>query len=149
MKKLIVLLVLMPFFGYGQKFKSTSDIPDRNSNVILVKSNMSDDDLFKVAGRGLIKEGYKIDRSDNTFLSVSTVPEQREDYGFQFNLNLSVVDKQVIIRGVAKNAGYNFPPYYGKGKGAMVPVVAFRFMDDFAKSIQSQLEGSSIIYAVE
>lgn len=143
----LILLSTLSFLCQAQK--STSETPTKNSNIIIVSSKLPDEEAFKIAGRMLVKEGYKIGKSDANFYSISTEMSQRENFSFDFGMNLSVIDGTILVRGEANSNGYKFAPYYGKGKGMIVPVVAFRFMNEFSQKLQTAIEGAMIKYGEE
>jgi hypothetical protein len=151
MMKLIytsIILLICSLCSFGQK-KEKTNIPQKDSNVIYVSYKKSDADVFNIIGKTLLQKGYKIRNSDSNFHNISTEMESRDNYDFDFSMNITAMDSLVIIRGDAKNAGYKFKPYYGKGKGILVPVVAFSFMYKFANQLKSSLTEGEVMFGVE
>jgi len=124
-------------------------MPERKSSVILIKSDGSDADIFKLAGRQLVADGYTIKNSDSNFYSITTNDELRPNYSFKTSLKISILTGTVVIRANSSNMGFSFLPFYGNGKGRSVETITFGFMDSYAKALSAEIPNSKIVYAME
>ncbi len=132
----------------AQKQVKTTE-PVKESNVVYVTYTNSDEDAYKIIGRKLLSEGYQIKRADKDFFNIQTSMTHRDNYDFSFAMDVTAMNGVAIIRGSTLSSGIEFKPYYGKGKGIMVPVVAFSFMHKFGNQLKRELSEGQILFGVE
>jgi hypothetical protein len=147
---LVAMLSILAFTesAYAQKQARTIE-PLKESNVVYVSYANSDEDAYKIIGRKLLSEGYQIKKADKDFFNIQTNMTQRDNYDFDFAMDITAMNGVAIIRGATVSSGFEFKPYYGKGKGIMVPVVAFSFMHKFGNQLKRELTEGQMLFGVE
>lgn len=143
----VVVLICMCLAIRAHSQQSKSQMPDKESNAILVSFDKDEEEAFKIAGRALMTAGYKIKSSDKNFLTIATERESRSGWSFKFTLYVAVLDGNVIIRGLAVSGDSEFDPYYGRGRTGTVPVAAFGLMLEYAKLLRTSFQNSTVSYA--
>lgn len=152
MNKIVLsILFLFPVLANGQILRDITDTPSNESNIIVIKTSLTDEEAFKLAGRTLARHGYKIDRAEKEFLSISTPYETRDSRLFKFSMQLAILEGQVMIRGRVVNSDnlQNFRVYQGKGMNVVPAVMGFKLMNDFAKNLATSDSTAVVSYATE
>jgi hypothetical protein len=154
--KTLLLLLLLPGMCLSQRLKKEANEPFKRANIIIVESPMPDSETFRIAGQTLVSEGMPIQSSDNNFFVITTGLFNPRNNTFQMKLNVTIMDKRVILRGESYNNSYSFGMYnFGN---STVPSKTFDFVNDYAISLSNRLKGageasgigsSRIIYGIE
>ena len=97
MKHLFLLLLILPTGCFSLDAQSSKE-PFKKANTILIETGLDSEDAFRNWGRHLVQNGYYIDTSDDTFLSLTTGPKDTsEGETHAFFLISTVTDAGTII----------------------------------------------------
>jgi hypothetical protein len=94
MKKLLLVLFLIPFFSLAQSE------PSKGDNTIVVKSDK--EDLFDLAMMRLLQDGFEIKDSNEKYQTISTESKKMSEYA-SYRFIISIIDDQVQLQGRWKN----------------------------------------------
>lgn len=137
MKKILIVLLLLPVIGWGQ-------IP-KGSTKIIVSNTFSAKENFDKIIKALMDNDYFIEAKDADLFTVKTQPKKPIKGHGLYYMNLRAIDNEIHVSGLWKSGielsmyGVNSTDSYAqvvKRGGAFVPI--FESMDSFA----TFLEGS-------
>lgn len=105
MKPFFVIFFLIPFAVFSQESKE----PFKGTNAILIKTSLTAEEAYRMAGRTIIEAGYGIKYSDKDFFSINSEPKFFW-YG-QLELTMSVIgNDNAVVRITGKyQKGINEP----------------------------------------
>lgn len=99
MKKLLLLIIMLPIFAFGQKSETTVF---KGAKKILIKTQSNADDNFKLAIEKLIDEGYYIENKDSEYHTLKTQNRKIPNTTYTMFLNLRTKGSDIIIEGQFK-----------------------------------------------
>ncbi len=150
MKQLpLIYLLLLTTLTFGQNIYQKDSTVFKKANVIQIYADMADEELYKIAGRTLIQEGFMIEKSDKDFLTLKTENQRVNGYSFKMSLAIFIVNKIITIKGNSSSGGFEFGVYYADGLLKTVPSEAFNKMNEYALRLKSNIGSGKIIYSRE
>ena len=96
MKDVFLLLLIFSTVWISLEAQSSKE-PFKKANTILIETEGDGEDAYKQWGRHLAQNGYSIDNSDDTFLTLTTGPKDTSKYNYAFILISTVMDNGTII----------------------------------------------------
>lgn len=136
MKKILVALILIPFWGISQ---------NNNDNIIKVKGV----DFIQVAN-ALLDSGYYIEKKDSELLTIKTEAKQYPQFwNAMYTINIRIKDSTAYISGT-----FTAPPDGSLFKDETITCLknkkgilqtkslsgyAFSLLDTFAKSLKGEI----------
>ena len=97
MKNLLFFLLIFPLLTFGQSE------PFKGANTLVVISD--EENLFQLAGRFLIQDGYQIGDSNSDFQTITT--EWKDVRWIKYRLIVSIIDDKVQIQTKLINEAAN------------------------------------------
>lgn len=97
MKNLLFIVLFFPLLTFGQSE------PFKGANTLVVISD--EEDLFQLAGRYLIQDGYQIGDSNSDFQTITT--EWKDVRWIKYRLIVSIIDDKIQIQSKLTNEAVN------------------------------------------
>jgi hypothetical protein len=142
MKNLIkISLFLFPFFASSQTIIKSDSIVFKQCNAIVVSSDLSNDDLYKICGNLLISNGLIISNASKDFYTINTNPKG-EGLNWQFSVAIIIIDSKVKIRGFLSAQESNLT------RTVRYPNGNFNYLQKIASQLSLQTKGK-IVYLQE
>lgn len=136
MRNILVVFFLIPFAVFSQESKE----PFKEANAILIKTNLSAEEAYRMAGQTIIQVGYGIKYSDKDFFSINSEPKFFW-YG-QLELTMSVIgNDNAVVRITGKYLdGVNEPylPVELRGMKGFPAKEAWEEMQRVAEKIEGE-----------
>ena len=92
MKTFIILLTaLLSLFNQQEKE------PFTDANIIKISTSLSGNEAYMKWGKHLSQNGYSIERSNNDFLTIETLPRNTTKFNYEYKVFSSIDDKGNIM----------------------------------------------------
>ena len=131
--KAISTFFILFLFASNCISQSTSSEPTGKSNVIVIKSDLSYDDLYRKTGRLFIDNGLTIAVKDKDFGVIET---EKFDYGnfpiLPYKFSATIKEGEVKLYGKCWNMGHTYPVVKSYKK-------AWKLLTEMANSIGSDI----------
>jgi len=102
---LLLILILMPFFGFSQI--NIDEIP-KKSNAVEVINDLSYEENFTAIGKIVIENNLTIAQKDKEFGFITTEPKSIGNNVFgATKYTIKVKEKNILISGVIQGGGIN------------------------------------------
>jgi len=128
MKKLIILILLLPLVSYGQAFKG--------AKKIIIKTGLPAKESFDLVANQLLDSGFEIQSKDNDLMTIRTY--EKPGKGVACILNIRVKDDEVSVKGMFRmpDLEETLTEIVNRGMSGSAFKRSFDMMDAFAASMK-------------